>query len=108
VVGLYGSFDAVKGRGWDSKWDELKVKKMYFLRPHKGHLRERSRPERAAKITKAMQAMPERIAKYEQEVRDRKPKRDIPSLFARVARISKTKVSQAPGQNKPFRKPKKD
>lgn len=81
----------MKGRGWDAKWDERKVKKMYFLRPLKGHLRERNRPERAAKITKAMEAMPDRIAKYEQEVRDRKPKKDIPAMFARIARLSKVK-----------------
>ena len=94
---MYGSFDPVKGRGWDASWDELKPKKMYFLRPHRGHLRERKRPERAAKITKAMAEMPERIAKYEQEVRDRKPKKDIQSIFARVARISKKKAPQGAG-----------
>ena len=89
---MYGAFDPVKGRGWDAKWDELKPKKIYFLRPHRGHLRERQRPERAAKITKAMAEMPEKIAKYEQEVRDRKPKKDIASMFARVARLNKSKT----------------
>lgn len=96
-LGLYGSFDPVKGLGWDPKWDELKPKKMYFLRPHRGHLRERQRPGRAAKITKAMAEMPERVAKYRQEVRDRRPKKDIASMFARVARISKRKSPQTPG-----------
>lgn len=93
---MYGTFDKVRGRGWDASWDEVKVKKMFFLKPNKGHLRQRQRPERAAKISKAMEGMPERLLKYEQEVRDRKPKKDVLSLFARVARISKVKVSQAP------------
>lgn len=44
-----------------------------------------------------MAEMPERIAKYEQEVRDRKPKKDIQSIFARVARISKKKARQGAG-----------
>jgi len=30
--------------GWKAEWD--KPKKIYFLRPFKGHLRERNRPER--------------------------------------------------------------
>jgi hypothetical protein len=92
--GLYGSFDPVKGCGWDAKWDELKVKKMYFLKPHKGHLRERTRPERAAKITKAMEGMPARLAKYKQEIKDRRPKKDIMFMFERAARLSKVKTQE--------------
>lgn len=52
--------------GWDPAWD--KPPKMYLIKPKKGHLRERTRATRAAKITAAMTAMPERIQKYKQVI----------------------------------------
>ncbi len=53
--------DCVTG-GWNPEWDT--PKKMYFLRPFKGHIRDRNRAERASKITKAMEQMPAKIQKY--------------------------------------------
>jgi hypothetical protein len=43
VQGTYGSFSLPVG-GWDPAWDE--TKKMFVMRPYKGHLRDRNRKER--------------------------------------------------------------
>jgi hypothetical protein len=43
VEGTFGTFVANEG-GWDPSWDE--PKKMYMLRPAKGHIRERNREQR--------------------------------------------------------------
>lgn len=61
---------------------------MHILKPNKGHLRERTRQKRADKITTAMAGMPDRIAKYEQEVQDRKPKKDLWYMFTRAKKIA--------------------
>lgn len=58
---------------------------MHLLRPNKGHVRERNRPDRASKIDTAMKGMPARISKYEQEVESRKPKKDVFFMFKRIA-----------------------
>ena len=71
--------------GWDPTWDA--PRKMYLLRPQKGHVRERNRPERAAKIENAMKGMSDRIRKYEQEVEDRKPNKDVFFMFKRIAEL---------------------
>lgn len=49
VEGTFGSFKLLDAEnrplgGWDPSWDT--PCKMYFLRPHKGHIRDRSRQER--------------------------------------------------------------
>lgn len=50
--------------GWDPSWE--KRKRIYLVKPFKGHIRDRTRASRAEKITNAMKAMPDRIAKYKQ------------------------------------------
>lgn len=75
--------------GWLPEWDN--VRKTYALRPEKGHLRDRNRAERAEKITKAMKGMPDRITKYEKEVEDRRPKKDLSYIFKRVQKIAADK-----------------
>lgn len=79
--GTYGAFEPDLG-GWDPAWDTQR--KMFIMKPFKGHLRERNRPERARKVTVAMEGMPARLGKLRQEVEDRKPKKDITFLFKRV------------------------
>jgi len=81
IEGTFGSFQANEG-GWDPSWDISK--KMFFLRPHKGHKRERTREDRANKITTAMEGMPARMEKHKQEVEDRRPKKDIFHMFKRA------------------------
>ncbi len=43
VDGTFGTFNPAIG-GWDATWDL--PKKFFFIKPFKGHLRERDRPER--------------------------------------------------------------
>ena len=86
IDGTFGSFSSQCG-GWDPLWD--KPKKVFMLRPFKGHLRERDRSIRANKITTAMKAMPERFLKHKQENENRKPKKDFLYMFKRVAEISR-------------------
>lgn len=57
---------------------------MYLIKPLKGHKRERTRDARATKISSAMKGMPDRIKKYEQDIKDKKPKKDLASIFRRV------------------------
>ena len=59
---------------------------MFALRPNRGHKRDRTRPERAEKITKALKGQPDRFDKLAQEVKDRKPKKDILFMF-KVVRL---------------------
>ena len=87
--GTFGSFCKETGVGWDSEWDQ--PRKMFLLRAPRGHLRDRKRPERAEKVTLAMKGMDDKVAKLEQENRDRKPKQDIAWMFKRVAELAKGK-----------------
>ena len=89
ILGTFGSFSPETGVGWDPEWDT--PRKMFMIKAPRGHLRDRKRPERAEKVTIAMKGMEDRFAKLEQEVRDRKPKKDIAYMFKRVAEISKGK-----------------
>ena len=57
---------------------------MFLLKPYKGHLRDRNRPDRANKITTAMEGMPERVAQLAKDIESRKPKKDIAWMFRRV------------------------
>ena len=43
----------------------------------------------AEKVTAAMKTMPEKIIKYEQETKERKPKKDILFMFKRIAEFMK-------------------
>jgi hypothetical protein len=90
--GSFGAFDPVTG-GWDSAWDV--PKSFHFLKPFKGHLRERTRPTRAAVITKAMAGMPDRVNKLREEISARKPKKDFSFMLKRIAGLSKP-LSQKP------------
>jgi len=98
IEGTYGSFSPEFG-GWDPAWDQDN-KKVYALRPYKGHVRDRNRAQRAEIITKAMSKMEDKINKYEQEVIDRKPKKDIFYLFKRIEEIhgNKSKVKEDKGK----------
>ena len=90
VEGTFGTFSEEKG-GWDPEWDS--PRKMFMMRPFKGHVRERNREERAKKITDAMATMPERLHNLEKEVASRRPKKDITFMFkklgGRASRVSK-------------------
>ncbi len=44
---------------------------------------------RAQKIDAAMKTMPDKLKKYEQEAKDRKPKKDIFYQFKRVSEIAR-------------------
>lgn len=44
---------------------------------------------RAKKIDDAMKAMPDKIKKYEQEIKDRKPKKDIFYLIKKAGELGK-------------------
>jgi hypothetical protein len=79
--GTYGAFEPGHG-GWDPEWDS--TRKMFLLKPYKGHLRDRNRPDRANKITTAMEGMPERVAQLAKDIESRKPKKDIAWMFRRV------------------------
>jgi hypothetical protein len=81
IDGTYGSFSPVYG-GWLPEWDT--PRKIYPLRPMKMHSRERSRPARADKITKAMQGMDDKIAKYRQEIADKRPKKDMLNVIRMI------------------------
>ena len=87
VQGTFGSFSSETGVGWDPEWDE--PRKMFMLKAPRGHLRDRKRPERAEKVTVAMKGMDDKIAKLEQDIRERKPKQDIAYMFKRIAEIAK-------------------
>lgn len=67
--------------GWKPEWD--KQTSFYLLKSYKGTRRERTRVDRAAKITAALKGMPDKIAKYEQDIKDKKPKKDILYKFKR-------------------------
>ena len=88
IEGTYGSFVPDVG-GWDPVWD--KVPKIYPLRPPKGHKRERTREERFQKINDAMKTMPEKIAKYREDVKARKPEQSIYQIFKRVEALPQYK-----------------
>lgn len=64
---------------------------MFAMRAHKGHVRDRNRPERADKVTKAMEGMEDRFEKHQKEVIERRPKKDIVSIFKRIANITAKK-----------------
>lgn len=98
IEGTYGSYSPEFG-GWDPAWDK-EEKKVYALRPYKGHIRDRTRAQRAEIITKAMKTMDDKLKKYEQEVIDRKPKKDVAYLFKRIEEIygSKSKVKEDKGK----------
>ncbi len=60
-----------------------------MLNPNKGHRNERNRVERAKKIEDAMKIMPEKIKKLEQEVEERKPKKDVFYKFKKAMDLAK-------------------
>ena len=85
--GTYGTFEPGVG-GWDPAWDT--TRKMFLLKPYKGHVRERNRPDRAKKVTTAMEGMPARFEQLAKDVESRKPKKDIAYMFRRVAELKHT------------------
>lgn len=64
------------------EWDA--PKEFYPLRPMKLHKSERTREDRAQRITKAMKDMPAKEAKHRAEVASRKPKPGVESTFKRI------------------------
>jgi len=100
--GSFGTFDPTQG-GWDSAWDV--PKQFHFLKPFKGHVRERTRPTRAAVITKAMTGMPDRVAKLRDDVNGRKPKKDFSFMLKRIAGLSKPLSQKPSGYVKKDKKP---
>jgi len=81
VDGTFGQYTPGIG-GWDPEWDEPKG--IHIMRPHRGHLRERTRNDRVEKIDKAMQGMPDRLDKYKKEAMERKPKKTILYMFQKA------------------------
>jgi hypothetical protein len=77
--GVYGSFDASSGIGWDPAWDvELEKGRpggqgRYKLRVPKQKTHQRTREQRAVNIEKKMEGMDERIEEYYQEKQAAKP-----------------------------------
>ncbi len=57
---------------------------MFVYRAHKGHLRERTRQARADKITKAMNEMPSKLEKYQQELDAKKTPVGILNVIKRL------------------------
>ena len=53
----------------------------------KRHKRERTRDDRARKITKALEEMPTREAKYRKEVADKKPTRNVTNRHKRLIKL---------------------
>ena len=133
IDGSYGSFDPTKGvclvislalyvaiftllvsllsGGWNPEWDTHK--KMFFLRPFRTHIRDRSRDQRAEKITKALETVvPQRIEKYRQEVDERRPVKDIAYHFKRAANLEKGRRDKrqalTPGKVRVLEKKKKE
>ena len=86
--GTYGAFIPNVG-GWDPTWDA--PRKIYNLRPWKGHKRERTREERFQKIETAMKEQPAKLEKYRQDILANKPKKDLFYQFKRVMRIANLK-----------------
>lgn len=105
IDGTYGSFSPIYG-GWLPEWDT--PRKIYPLRPMKGHERERSRPARADKITKAMQGMDDKIAKYRQEIADKRPKKDMLNTIRTIDEKFDLQYKGAYAQFAPKVKTKKD
>lgn len=87
----FGSFVRNVG-GWDPSWDI--PRKMYMLRPHKGHRSDRTREARAKKIEAAMKGMPERIAKYEKDLVAKKPRKDFFYYIKRMNEIAAKKAGR--------------
>lgn len=85
----FGTFTPNVG-GWDPSWDT--PRKMFMLRPFKGHLADRTREDRAKKIETAMKAMPDRITKYEKDLQAKKPRKDF---FFYVKRLSEIAAKRA-------------
>lgn len=100
--GTFGTFDPAVG-GWDCAWDV--PKSFHFIKPHRGHLRERTRPTRAAVITKAMASMPDKLAKMRADVDSRKPKKDFSFMLKRIAGLSKPLSQKPTGYVKKDKKP---
>mmetsp|Transcript_1649 Transcript_1649/g.2609 ORF Transcript_1649/g.2609 Transcript_1649/m.2609 type:complete len:143 (-) Transcript_1649:45-473(-) len=89
IAGTFGSFDPVKG-GWDPAWDA--PPKVVSYRPHRGHIRDRNRPERAHAITKAMEGMPDKEAKYYQDMQERRPVKNLRFRMKRISLFAKQKA----------------
>ena len=74
VEGSYGSFDPETGKGWDSKWDELRQTGTMQLRPPKLTKRQRTREARASKIETLLEGMDEKIDNHYKKMREKKTK----------------------------------
>jgi hypothetical protein len=73
------------GKMWDPVW-ELENPKLPSLKAPKGHLRDRTREKRAAKIEDNLKGMDKKIAEYRAAVEGRKPVPGIETLFKRINR----------------------
>jgi hypothetical protein len=99
--GTFGSFTANVG-GWDPTWDT--PRKMFMLRPYKGHLSDRTREDRAKKIEAAMKAMPDRIAKFEKDIDAKRPRKDFTFYLKRMKDIATKKQGRPVGAVVPLKK----
>ena len=93
INGTYGKFEPFKG-GWNPDWD--RPRKMFVIKPAKGHIRERTRADRVMKIKKALEGMPDRLKKLRQDVKDRKPTKDLSYLIKKVGNMGAKGRSPGP------------
>ena len=106
VEGTYGHFDKETGIGWDPSWDKDQWKfnkssndeKKPFLdgaaatgnnigrlQPPKETKRQRTRETRAVKIETLLEGMDERIERYREELKNKKPPGGIVNDFKRLS-----------------------
>jgi len=93
--GTYGTYDAEKGIGWDSKWDEglyggKNVGKVNWMevRGFKETKRERTRESRSKRIDGLLDNADDKIAEFRQKNRESKPEGGIENVFKRLTRGS--------------------
>jgi hypothetical protein len=101
IDGTMGSFNEEKG-GWLEEWD--RVRKVTIPRSPKGHIRDRTRQNRADKITRAMEGMPKKLADHKDDVESRRPERGPLHLFRNFGGVAEDKVEIKQGKRKDQRK----
>ena len=92
--GTYGTYDAEKGIGWDSNWDEglfggkSNVGKINWMeiRGFKQTKRERTRESRAQRVEGLLATADDKIVEYRQKKRDSKPEGGIENVIKRMMR----------------------
>ncbi|KAG5176363.1 hypothetical protein JKP88DRAFT_92811 [Tribonema minus] len=82
VEGTYGSFSAETG-GWNPSWDPAPAP--IVARPHKGHLHQRNRATRAAKIDEALLKQDKLYLEAKKSLLHRRPEPGFEALLKRLS-----------------------